>query len=151
MHSNSVRRQNFPARKPYSGKAERKRGRSSFRAGGERREELANPDHGLASRDHGRVAHGLQRGDGLGHKRRLLFDDGVIDGSAEAFVEDFDAVEFGGGGGAIFVGGGDGDVKGQDLISEPGESGLTRSFSRGASTAFCSLDKLTPSVYTYIS
>jgi hypothetical protein len=54
----------------------------------------------------------------------MLFDDGVIDGSAEAFVEDFDAEQFGPGGGSVFVGGGDGDVKGQDLISEPGESRL---------------------------
>ena len=110
----------FPARKPD----ERKRGRSSFRAGWRRGVYLALTDGDLATRNQGRGADGLQRGDGLGHERCLLFDDGVIDGSAEAFVEDFDAEEFGTGGGAVFVGGGDGDIKGQDLISEPGESGL---------------------------
>lgn len=50
----------------------------------------------------------------------MLFDDGVIDGSAEAFVEDLDAEEFGTGGGAVFVGAGDGDVEGQDLVGIPG-------------------------------
>lgn len=34
----------------------------------------------------------------------LLFDDGVIDRGAEAFVEDFDAVELGTGAGPVLVG-----------------------------------------------
>ena len=76
----------------------------------------------LRSGDHLGGADGLQRGDGLGHEGRLLFDDGVIDGSAEAFVEDFDAEQFGGSGGAVFVGAGDGDIEGQDLVGIPGKS-----------------------------
>jgi hypothetical protein len=78
----------------------------------------------LAAGNQGRRTDGLQWRDGLGNECRLLLDDGVIDGGAEAFVEDFDAEQFGRGGGAVFVGGGDGDVKGQDLVSEPGESVL---------------------------
>lgn len=50
----------------------------------------------------------------------LLLDDGVIDGSAKAFVQDLDAEQFGRGGRAILVGSGDGDIEGQDLIGEPG-------------------------------
>ena len=77
----------------------------------------------LGAGDHLGGADSLQRGDGLGHESRLLFDDGVIDGGAEAFVEDFDAEQFGRSGGSIFVGAGDGDIEGQDLVGIPGESG----------------------------
>ena len=62
----------------------------------------------------------LRSVDRAGNEGRLLLDDGVIDGSAEAFVEDFDAEQFGRGGGAVFVGAGDGDVEGQDLVGVPG-------------------------------
>jgi hypothetical protein len=101
-----------------------KRGRSSFRAGW--RKEESQP--ALAAGNQGGAADRLQGRDGLGDEGGLLFDDSVIDGSAEAFVENFDAEQFS-------TGGGDGDVKGQDLVSEPGESGLTKSFDRGAATA----------------
>jgi hypothetical protein len=77
----------------------------------------------LAAGDHGRVAEGLQRGDGLGDKGGLLFDDGVIDRGAEALVEDLDPEQFGRRSGAVLVGAGNGDIEGQDLIGEPGESG----------------------------
>jgi hypothetical protein len=93
---------------------ERKRGRSSFRAGGRRGVSVR-----LADGDQSGGADGLQGRNRLGDEGGLLFDDGVIDGSAEAFVEDFYAEQFGRGGGAVFVGGGDGDIEGQDLISEP--------------------------------
>ena len=58
----------------------------------------------LSASDQGGVAHGLQRGDGLGHEGGLLFDDGIVDGSAEAFVEDFHAEQFGRGAGPVLVG-----------------------------------------------
>lgn len=57
---------------------------------------------------------------GASDKSRLLFHDRVVDGAAPAFVHDFDAEDLAGGGGAIFVGGGDGDVEGQNLIDVPG-------------------------------
>ncbi len=48
----------------------------------------------------------------------------IIDGGAETFVEDLDAEQFGRDGGAVLVGSRDGDVEGQDLVTEPGQSGL---------------------------
>ena len=42
----------------------------------------------------------------------------------KTFVEDLDAEQLGGGGGAVFVGRGQGDVKGQDLVGIPGEGRL---------------------------
>ena len=85
-----------------------------------------------AAGDQGSGAEGLQGSDGLGDEGGLLFDDGVVDGGAEALVEDLDAEQFGAGAGAVLVGAGDGDVEGQDLVGEPGESGLRiRNFYRG--------------------
>ena len=80
-------------------------------------------DDRLAGIDLGGAA-GLERRDSLGHKRCLLLDDGVVDGSAEALVEDLNAVELGRGAGAVLVGRGDGDIEGQDLIGEPGQRGF---------------------------
>lgn len=79
------------------------------------------PTAGLASGDHRRVAHGLERRDGLGDESGLLFDDSVIDGGAEALVEDFDAEQLGAGGGSVLIGAGDGDVEGQapELLGGP--------------------------------
>ena len=79
----------------------------------------------LRSGDQDGVADGLQRGDRLGDEGGLLFDDGVVDGGAEAFVEDLDAEQFGRGGGSVLVGAGDGDVEGEDLV---GIAGTARSF-----------------------
>jgi hypothetical protein len=100
---------------------------------------------GLASGDQGRRAHGLERRDGLGDKRRLLLDDGVIDRRAETFVQDFYAEQFGGGGGAVLVGAGDGDIEGQDLIAEPGEGGFFFIFFiGGAPPPAFRLDRISP-------
>ena len=65
---------------------------------------------------------GLQGQDGAGDERGLLLEDRVINGGAEAFIEDLDPEQLRRGGGAVFVGGGDGDVEGQALIGVPGES-----------------------------
>lgn len=89
----------------------------------------------LRAGDHGRCAHGLQGSDGLRDEGGLLFDDGVIDGSAKAFVEDFDAVEFSRGSGAVFVGRGDGDVEGKDLIGIPGKCGFFESWGAAGRSA----------------
>ncbi len=86
----------------------------------------------------------LQGRDGLGDEGGLLLNDGVIDGGAETFVEDFDAVEFGRGPGPVLVGAGDGDVEGQDLIAVPGAGSLIRAARPGP------LDSLSCMVYTYI-
>jgi len=94
-------------------------------------EPLTDPDQGLCSGDQGGVAQGLQGSDGLGHERGLLLDDGVIDGSAETLVEDLDPEQFGRSSGAVLVGAGDGDIKGQDLVGEPGESELSNIFLLG--------------------
>ena len=67
-------------------------------------------------------ADGLQWGDVLGHEGGLLLDDGIIDRGAETFVEDFDPEQLATGG-AVLVGGGHGDVEGQDLIAVPGQGG----------------------------
>ncbi len=71
------------------------------------------------SLDQSGFAHGLQGSDGTGDEGGLLFEDGVVDGEAEAFVEDFYAEQFGTGGGAVLVGHGAGDVEGQDLVGPP--------------------------------
>ncbi len=70
------------------------------------------------------MSDGLQGQDGAGDKRTLLLEHRVIDRSTEAFVQDLDAEELGRGGRAVFVGGGDRDVKGQALIGVPGQSDL---------------------------
>ena len=65
---------------------------------------------------------GLKRKDRAHDKSRLLFHDRVVDRGAEAFVQDLAIGDLGGGGGAILVGGGDGDVEGHDLVGVPGQS-----------------------------
>jgi len=66
------------------------------------------------------AGHGHQGLDGAGDEGGLLFRDRVVDGDAEAFVEDFDAEDLGGLGLALFVVGHQGDVEGQDLVGVPG-------------------------------
>jgi hypothetical protein len=64
----------------------------------------------------------LEGRDRAGDESRLHLEHGVIDRRSEAFVQDLDPEEFRGSGGAVFVGRGDRDVKGQSLIGVPGES-----------------------------
>jgi len=54
-------------------------------------------------------------------ERRLLYDR-VVDRRPEAFIQDLDSEQLSRGGGAVFVGGGQGDVEGQDLVGVPGQS-----------------------------
>src|SRR5438270_6029826 len=103
---------------------------SSRRGRGERGA-LNRPGPRLCSGDQGGVAQGLQGSDGLGHERGLLLDDGVIDGGAETLVEDLDPEQFGRSSGAVLVGAGNGDIKGQDLVGKPGESELSNIFLLG--------------------
>lgn len=101
-----------------------------------RKRSLADLDHDLAAGNQHGVAESLQGSDGLGDEGGLLFDDGVIDGGAETFVEDLDAEQFGTGSGAVLIGAGDGDIEGQDLIGEPGSGKLgSRTFYRGRPAA----------------
>ena len=77
---------------------------------------------------------GLERRDRAGDESRLLLKHGVVDRGAKAFVEDLDAEQLGGGGGAVFVGRGQGDIKGQDLVAgslKPwtSDSGISSSWS----------------------
>lgn len=101
----------------------------SSRRGGE--EEPGDQDLAAAAGDQHGVAESLQGSNGLGDEGGLLFDDGVIDGGAETFVEDLDAEQFGTGAGAVLIGAGDGDIEGQDLIGEPGSGWGSRTFYRG--------------------
>jgi hypothetical protein len=94
-------------------------GADRTRAGGVR-EELTFRS-GLRSGDQLRGADGLKGSNRLGNERRLLFDDGVVDGGAEAFVQDLDAEQFCGCSCTVLVRAGDGDVEGQDLIGVPGK------------------------------
>ena len=55
-----------------------------------------------------------------GHRRGLHLGHGVVDRGSEAFVQDLDAEQLGRGGRSVFVGAGDGDVEGQDLVGVPG-------------------------------
>lgn len=73
----------------------------------------------------------LERRDGAGDEGRLLLEHGVVDRAAEAFVQDFDAEELRGSSSSVFVGGGDRDVEGQDLIGVPGGSDLLEAGNRG--------------------
>lgn len=57
-----------------------------------------------------------------GNEGGLHLGDGVVDRYAGTFVQDFDAVDAHASGGADFVGAGQGDIEGQDLIREPGRS-----------------------------
>jgi len=66
-----------------------------------------------------------------GDEGRLHLKHGVIDGGAEAFVEDLDAEQLAAGGGAVFVGCGHGDVKGQSLVGVPGQSGFLEALDFG--------------------
>jgi hypothetical protein len=63
---------------------------------------------------------GLALAHRTGHVGRLHLADCVIDRRAPAFVEDFHAEDLGCSHCAVFVGAGDGDVEGQDLIGVPG-------------------------------
>lgn len=74
---------------------------------------------GLRSGDQLGGAEGLERRDRLGDEGGLLFDDGVIDRSAEGFVEDFHAEQLRRSCGSVLVGAGDGDIEGKDLIGVP--------------------------------
>jgi hypothetical protein len=66
------------------------------------------------------AGYGRERLDSAGDEGRLHLADGVVDGDAIAFVEDLDAEDLAGGSAALFVGGGQGDVEGQDLVGVPG-------------------------------
>ena len=66
-----------------------------------------------------------------GHERGLHLEHGVIDRRPEAFVQDLDPKQFRRGGGAVFVGGGHGDVEGQGLVGIPGQGGLFEALDLG--------------------
>ncbi len=68
---------------------------------------------------------------GAGDEGGLLLEDGVVDRGAETFVEDLDAEQLGRGGGAVLVGGGDGDVEGQDLVGVPGRGDFLEALDLG--------------------
>jgi hypothetical protein len=61
----------------------------------------------------------LHRFDGACDERGLLFADCIVDGDAGTFVENFYAEDLGRAHGTVFVGAGEGDVEGQDLIRVP--------------------------------
>ena len=67
-----------------------------------------------------RRPNGLERGDGAGDEGRLHLADRVVDTHAVALVQDLDPEQLRRGGGAVLVGRGQGDVKGQDLVGVPG-------------------------------
>jgi hypothetical protein len=50
----------------------------------------------------------------------LHLGDGVVDGYAVAFVQDLDTEDLAGSGTSLFIGGGQGDVEGKDLVGVPG-------------------------------
>ena len=79
----------------------------------------------------GRASNRLERRDRAGDKGRLHLEHGVIDGGAEAFVQDLDAEQLAAGGGAVFVGRGHGDVEGQDLVGVPGQGGFLEALDFG--------------------
>jgi hypothetical protein len=68
--------------------------------------------------------HGLPGLDEAGHEAGLHLGDRVIDRHAGAFIEDLDAGDLHGAGSALFVGAGQGDIEGQDLVGVPGRSFL---------------------------
>jgi len=72
-----------------------------------------------------------QKADRAGDEGRLHLEHGVIDGRSEAFVQDLDPEQFRRSGGAVFVGRGHRDVKGQSLVGVPGQSGFLEALDFG--------------------
>jgi hypothetical protein len=66
-----------------------------------------------------------------GDESRLHLKHGVIDRRSEAFVQDLHSEQFRRSGGAVFVGRGHGDVKGQSLVGIPGQSGFLEALDLG--------------------
>ena len=63
----------------------------------------------------------LQGCDRAGDEGGLLLEHRVIDRGPEALVQNLNAEDLAAGGGAVFVGRGQVDVKGQDLVGVPGQ------------------------------
>ena len=64
--------------------------------------------------------HGLHGLDGAGDEGGLSFRDRVVHRDAGTFIQDLDAEDLAAGHGAVFVGPGEGDVEGQDLVAIAG-------------------------------
>ena len=71
---------------------------------------------GCCARQDEETWYSLHGFDGAGDEGGRAFGDGVVDADSRSFVEDLDAEDLGRAHGAVFVGAGEGDVEGQDLV-----------------------------------
>ena len=71
---------------------------------------------GCCARQDEETWYSLHGFDGAGDEGGRAFGDGVVDADSRSFVEDLDAEDLGGAHRAVFVGAGERDVEGQDLV-----------------------------------